>query len=133
MLSGCRLVALAATASAVFVAVTPAQAQEAAEVLGSPAAASSPPNAAMLRFPNDAMLSFTVCRKAISDGARPHDPVHIETTMTGPVQRLIGGKRVARLFVRIVYARQGGRETRKDRVVCTVDERGLATIAPEGR
>ena len=131
LFSGCRFVTLAATASAGLVAVAPAQAQEG---LGSRAAKSSPPSAAMLTFPNDAMLSFTACRKAISDGARPHDPIHIEMTMTGPVQRLSGGKRVAPLFVRIVYARQGGRETRKDHVVCTVDERGLATtIAPANR
>lgn len=135
MFSAFRLVALFATASAGLVAITPAQAQEGrADALASRAARSSLPSAAMLRFPNDAMLSFTACRKAISDGARPHDPVHIEMTMTGPVQRLSGGKRVAPLFVRIVYARQGGRETRKDHVVCTVNERGLATtIVPENR
>ncbi len=80
--------------------------------------------------PNDAMLSFTACRKAIAEAAKPYTPLIIEATITGPIQRLFGGTRVTTLFVRIVYDRLGGHETRRAHVTCTVDSTGVVTIEP---
>ena len=74
--------------------------------------------------PNDGMLSFTACQQWIEGSAKVYAPVAVETVITGPIQRPYGGKRIAPLFVRIVYDRHGGRETRKGHMDCTVDSNG---------
>ena len=71
--------------------------------------------------PPGAMRTFAACRSAIETWAQPYSPVDLEITTVGPVQRPGGGKRVAPLFVRIVYDTEGGLETRKARLECTVD------------
>ena len=63
---------------------------------------------------------FAACRRAIAEWAEPYGPVDIRMVSTGPVRRKLFGKRVAPLFVQIVYDTQGGRETRKAEVDCTV-------------
>ena len=91
----------------------------------------SQPITAMLRFPNDAMLSFEACRRWIAESAKRYNPIVIETVVTGPIQRLAGGLRTSPLFVRIVYEREGGRETRKTRMTCTIDATGSVTDVAE--
>ena len=71
--------------------------------------------------PAGAMRTFAACRSAIETWARPYSPVDLDITTVGPVQRPGGGKRVAPLFVRIVYDTEGGLETRKARLECRVD------------
>ena len=76
------------------------------------------------RVPNERMLTFTACKQWIEDSAKPYAPVAVQTVMTGPVQRPYGGKRIATLFVRIVFDRHGGPETRKNHIECTIDANG---------
>ena len=76
--------------------------------------------------PNPAMATYNACSKAVAEWAEPYAPIAIETVITGPVERRLGGTRVARLFVRIVYDREGGPETRKEAIECTVDESGTS-------
>ena len=78
--------------------------------------------------PNSAMATYTACSTAIAQWAEPYAPLSIETVMAGPTENHLSGTRVARLFVRIVYNREGGPETRKDTIECTVGEDGT-TVA----
>jgi hypothetical protein len=89
------------------------------------------PIAASLQFPDDGMLSFKACQRWIADSAKPYRPVVIETVITGPIQRLAEGVRIAPLFVRMVYEREGGRETRKSHIECTIDANGAVTAVVE--
>jgi hypothetical protein len=75
------------------------------------------------------MSTFAACRNAIAQWAEPFSPVDIEMVSIGPVQRKTG-QRTAPLYVRIVYETQGGRETRKARVNCTVDANEVVAVQP---
>lgn len=70
------------------------------------------------------------CRDTIVAGAMPHDPVSVEAVTAGKVGRHGKSGLVAPLFVRIVYARQGGYEVRQASVKCRLDAQGtVASLA----
>lgn len=76
------------------------------------------------------MKIFAACKRAIAEWAEPFAPVDIETIPTGPVKRRFDGKRIRPLYVRIVYDTQGGRETRKANVECTIDSADEVAVQP---
>jgi hypothetical protein len=65
-------------------------------------------------------------RQTIVAGAMPHDPVQVDTVSVGQLGRQ-GDGLVAPLFVRIVYARQGGYEVREANVKCRLDASGTVS------
>ena len=76
------------------------------------------------------MKTLAACQRAIAAWAEPFGPVDIQTVIVGPVQRQFNGTKIAPLFVRIVYDTQGGRETRKANVRCTVDASDAVAVEP---
>ncbi len=75
-----------------------------------------------------AMATFAACRKAIGEWAKPFAPLNIAAVMVGPIERHLSGKRIAPLHVRIVYDREGGPETRKAELLCTVGPTGTVAL-----
>jgi hypothetical protein len=76
--------------------------------------------------------TYAACREAISALALPHAATKIEVTMTGPVVWEADQRRTTTLFVRIVYDRRGGFETRKAHVKCTVGASGTTIALVDG-
>jgi hypothetical protein len=72
--------------------------------------------------------TYAACREAISALALPYAATKIEVTMTGPVVWEANQMRTATLFVRIVYDRRGGFETRKAHVKCIVGASGTTIV-----
>ena len=72
--------------------------------------------------------TFAACQQAIAEWAKPYAPVDIETVSVGPVKRHWTGKQIAPLFVRVVYEAQGGFETKRANVECTVDRRQSVSV-----
>ena len=70
----------------------------------------------------------TACDSAIADWAKPFDPIKVDTMVTGSIQSE-GGDSTAVLDVKIDYDRQGGVETRKARIECTVRDNGTVAVA----
>ena len=76
--------------------------------------------------PRAGMTTFAVCTQAAAQWAQPYSPISFEAAMAGPVQRHFSGKRVVPIFVKITYDREGGPETRKEVVECTVTKDGTS-------
>ena len=70
------------------------------------------------------IATVNACRNGIVQGAMAYSPVQVDAISAGGVQALGGGVQAAPLFVRIVYARQGGYEVREAQVTCQLDAAG---------
>jgi hypothetical protein len=81
-------------------------------------------NAALGRAAQALMATVAACRKGIVQGAMPYDPVQVDVFGIGSVRVLEGGGRAAPLYVRIVYARDGGHETRAANIECRINGAG---------
>jgi hypothetical protein len=68
------------------------------------------------------------CNAAIAEWAAQYNPVAIETSLREPVLRRAGGERIATLFVKIDYLRQGGVEPRSATIACTVAADGQVSV-----
>jgi hypothetical protein len=68
------------------------------------------------------------CNAAIAEWAAQYDPVAVETSLAEPVQEDAGGARVATLFVKINYLREGGIEPRSATIACTVARNGKVNV-----
>jgi hypothetical protein len=75
--------------------------------------------------------TYALCKEAISDLAQPHAPLEIQVIMTGPIEHMLDRQRSAKLFVRIVYDRMGGIETRKAHVECNITRSGTSLVLTE--
>jgi hypothetical protein len=67
---------------------------------------------------------ITACFNELRLAAIPYNPVSVHAVRAGHVRRTEDGGQIAPLWVRIVYDRQGGFETRRATVACRVDARG---------
>jgi hypothetical protein len=70
------------------------------------------------------------CNVAIAQWAAQYNPAAVETSLTEPVRRGPGGARIATLFVKIDYPREGGVEPRSATIACTVAADGEVSVAP---
>jgi hypothetical protein len=68
--------------------------------------------------------TVAACRNGIIRGATPYSPVRVDAVSIGDVRQVRGGGQLAPLFVRIIYDRQGGYETREAQVSCQLDANG---------
>jgi hypothetical protein len=69
------------------------------------------------------------CNAAIAEWAAQYNPVAVETSLTEPVRRSAGGARIATLFVKIDYRREGGIEPRSATIACTVAANSEVSVA----
>jgi hypothetical protein len=69
------------------------------------------------------------CNGAIAEWAAQYNPVAIETRLPEPVRGSAGGGRIATLFVKIDYLREGGIEPRSATIACTVAADGQVSVA----
>ena len=69
------------------------------------------------------------CNAAIAEWAAQYNPVGLETSLTEPVRGSDGGGRIATLFVKIDYLREGGVEPRSATIACTVAADGEVSVA----
>ncbi|TIO08718.1 hypothetical protein [Mesorhizobium sp.] len=67
------------------------------------------------------------CRTAIASAATPLGAVRVHAVSAGPLRQQRRGALMARIEVRIHYARQGGIEVRQARVGCRLDAAGRVT------
>ncbi len=94
--------------------------------------AATPPTIARVQS-SAGTQTFLACRNAIAEWAQPYSPVDMEVVSVGRVQRYLDGTRVAPLYVRIVYEVEGGYETRKADVKCTIDRADTIAVVPTPR
>lgn len=73
--------------------------------------------------------TVTACQRAIAQWAAQFNPIDVDTSLAGPIRGGAGQDRAARLFVRVVYERQGGPETRSATIDCTVSADGEVNVA----
>jgi hypothetical protein len=92
-----------------------------------------PPVAMSEQAPRAGGRTFAVCRNAIAEWAQSYQPVDMDVVSLGPVRRNLDGTRGASLYVRIVYEVQGGLETRKADVECTIDRNDSIAVVPTPR
>jgi hypothetical protein len=69
------------------------------------------------------------CNAAIAEWAAQYNPVAITTSLSEPVRQSAGGARIATLYVKIDYLREGGIEPRSATIACTVAADGQVSVA----
>jgi hypothetical protein len=70
-----------------------------------------------------------LCNRAIAQWAAQYNPTDLDTSLAGPIRGRPGETRAARLFVQVVYEREGGPETRSATIDCAVSADGEVNVA----
>ena len=85
-------------------------------------------NAQAADLPETPNTTIALCRTAIEQWAEQFHPISIDTTVIRPERTTSEGRRIE-LAVQVVYDSQGGHETRKAEIGCTVDPSGSVAVA----